>query len=128
MENKMDRPIFFLTLSFVCVWLIVDVAAGKDYVGSFLGTLFPGIFYGENKGEPTVVSTAVSILTTENPNPIIGNGLEDLTIDGKKAYDKNGMMVARKNIFGKWVVASIAGVTAYPGANNVVDELNKGGY
>ena len=49
MKNKMDNSIFFLTLSFVCIWLIVDVAAGKDYLGSFLGTLFPSIFRNGNE-------------------------------------------------------------------------------
>lgn len=42
MENKsMDKSLFFLTLSFVCLWLVVDVAIGQNYVGRFLSTLFP---------------------------------------------------------------------------------------
>ena len=38
---KMDKSLFFITLAFFCVWLIVDVAVGKDYLGNFLKTLFP---------------------------------------------------------------------------------------
>lgn len=37
----MDKSLFFITLSAVCVWLIVDMAVGKDHLGNFLSTLFP---------------------------------------------------------------------------------------
>ena len=40
-NNGMDKSLFFITLSAVCVWLVVDVAVGKNYLGSFLSTLFP---------------------------------------------------------------------------------------
>lgn len=37
----MDKSLFFLTLSLVCIWLIVDSAVGDDKLGAFLGTVFP---------------------------------------------------------------------------------------
>lgn len=41
MPGQMDKSLFFITLSAVCVWLIVDMAVGKDRLGGFLATLFP---------------------------------------------------------------------------------------
>lgn len=41
MNGQMDKSLFFITLSAVCVWLIVDMAVGKDHLGNFLSTLFP---------------------------------------------------------------------------------------
>ena len=41
MPGQMDKSLFFITLSAVCVWLIVDMAVGKDRLGNFLATLFP---------------------------------------------------------------------------------------
>ena len=40
-DNQMDKSLFFITLSCLCIWLVVDVAIGKNYLGNFLGTLFP---------------------------------------------------------------------------------------
>ena len=40
----MDKSLFFLTLSFCCIWLIVDSAVGNDRVGAFLYTLFPSLY------------------------------------------------------------------------------------
>lgn len=37
----MDKGLFFVFLAFVCIWLVIDVAVGKDYLGTFLKTLFP---------------------------------------------------------------------------------------
>lgn len=37
----MDKSLFFITIAFACIWLVVDVAVGKDYLGNFLATLFP---------------------------------------------------------------------------------------
>ena len=41
MGENMDKSLFFITLSCVCIWLIVDLAVGKNYLGKFLGTIFP---------------------------------------------------------------------------------------
>lgn len=43
MKGDMDKSLFFITLSMVCVWLIVDTAIGKKRLISFLSTLFPFI-------------------------------------------------------------------------------------
>ena len=51
MKDNMDKSLFFITLSAVCVWLIVDKAVGKDYLGSFLQTVFP--FMADSGGGST---------------------------------------------------------------------------
>ena len=43
MKGDMDKSLFFITLSMVCVWLGVDTAIGKKHLLSFLSTLFPFI-------------------------------------------------------------------------------------
>lgn len=39
MNSDNDNSIFFLTISLVCVWLIVDYVVGKQYVGKFISML-----------------------------------------------------------------------------------------
>lgn len=58
-ENK---SIFFLTLSFICIWLILDNIYGKKYIDRFLTAVFP--FY--NSG--VTVTGAVDSLFGVNPN------------------------------------------------------------
>lgn len=41
MNDNMDRSLFFMTLSLICVWLLVDMAIGKNYLTNFLTILFP---------------------------------------------------------------------------------------
>lgn len=41
MNKDMDKSLFFIMLSCVCIWIVVDVAMGKNYLGNFLGTIFP---------------------------------------------------------------------------------------
>ena len=43
MKGDMDKSLFFITLSMLCVWLVVDTAIGKKRLLSFLSTLFPFI-------------------------------------------------------------------------------------
>lgn len=40
-NNNMDKSLFFITLSCICVWLVVDMAIGKNYLGNFLTIIFP---------------------------------------------------------------------------------------
>ena len=37
----MDKSLLFITLSALCVWLVVDSAVGKNYLSNFLSTIFP---------------------------------------------------------------------------------------
>ena len=53
-KEGMDKSLFFLTLSAVCVWLVVDVALGKNYLGHFLSTLFP---FMNDSGTVTTMTT-----------------------------------------------------------------------
>ena len=59
-ENK---SIFFLTLSFICIWLILDNIYGKKYIDRFLTAVFP--FY---KGDVTGTENTAVIQTTQTEN------------------------------------------------------------
>ena len=61
MKDNMDKSLFFITLSAVCVWLIVDKAVGKDYLGSFLQTVFP--FMADSGGGSTAGSYSPDLST-----------------------------------------------------------------
>lgn len=50
MDLKNDNSLFFMTLSLLCVWLIVDYVIGKKYLGAFLSML-PFMNEGESLGE-----------------------------------------------------------------------------
>ena len=43
MKGDMAKSLFFITLSMVCVGLVVDTAIGKKHLLSVLSTLFPFI-------------------------------------------------------------------------------------
>ena len=45
----MDKSLFIITLSMLCVWLVVDTAIGKKRLLSFLSTLFPFIVVPETE-------------------------------------------------------------------------------
>lgn len=40
-DTSMDKSLFFITISLVCVWIVVDMAVGEKYLVNFLETLFP---------------------------------------------------------------------------------------
>ena len=54
MKGDMDKSLFFITLSMVCVWLVVDTAIGKKRLLSFLSTLFPFIDSPETEASTKV--------------------------------------------------------------------------
>lgn len=78
-KDGMDKSLFFLTLSAVCVWLVVDVALGKNYLGHFLSTLFP--FMSEN------VSGAS--MTTEEVEKAQETAPSSSAIGSNKSYGSN---------------------------------------
>lgn len=43
----MDRSLFFLVLSFICIWLVIDQAIGNKYISTMLVNLFPWMGQGE---------------------------------------------------------------------------------
>ena len=99
-NNNMDKSLLFLTLSAVCIWLIVDVAMGKNYLGSFLSTLFP---FMTGNSTPRGTMTVEEVKEAENNAPsssAIGSGK---TWGGERAngnYSTNGQIVGdsyRKN-------------------------------
>ena len=46
-----DKSLFFITLSVICIWLVVDSALGENYIKKFLGTIFP--FMDDESNEKT---------------------------------------------------------------------------
>ena len=54
MKGDMDKSLFFITLSMVCIWLVVDTAIGKKHLLSFLSTLFPFIDSPETEASEKV--------------------------------------------------------------------------
>ena len=99
MDKKMDNSLFFLTLCFVCVWLVVDVAAGKDYLGNFLSIIFPGLY--EKKGTPVYVD-----------GEYVG------TDKGSGVYDDNGTYLGIYNTeTGKWDRGEFNGSGGFGGQN-----------
>lgn len=102
----MDRSLFFITLSAVCVWLVVDVAIGKNYLGSFLATLFPFMNNGETA--PRGEMTTEEVKQAENNAPSSsaigsGRGSDNPNYGSNRAngnYSTNGQIVGdsyRKN-------------------------------
>lgn len=99
-KNGMDKSLFFITLSAVCVWLVVDVAVGKNYLGSFLSTLFPFM-----NGE----TTPRAAMTTEEVEEVKETAPSSSAIGSNKSfgsdrvngnYSTNGQIVGdsyRKN-------------------------------
>lgn len=61
MNSDNDNSIFFLTISLVCVWLIVDYVVGKQYVGKFISML---PFMGGD-GQTNAAQRAISPDSTE---------------------------------------------------------------
>lgn len=52
MNNDNDNSIFFLTISLICIWLIVDYVVGKQYIGKFISMLPFMSGSGENNEVP----------------------------------------------------------------------------
>lgn len=59
MNGQMDKSLFFLTLSCVCIWLIVDAAIGKKYLSNFLSIIFP-FMAGDSGAENEQTATAAT--------------------------------------------------------------------
>lgn len=82
MENNMDKSLFFMTLSYLCIWLVVDFAIGKNYLGNFLTILFP--FMGKDSSTKTTKTTK-QVETAKNNAPTssaIGSNKESKPISG----------------------------------------------
>lgn len=73
MENKSNNSIFFLTLSFICIWIVLDNILGKRYLDSFLSSVFP--FYNASTVKKTTienVSEGVKGVAPVVVNPTLG--------------------------------------------------------
>ena len=67
MKGDMDKSLFFITLSMVCVWLVVDTAIGKKHLLSFLSTLFPFID-SQDAGTPEKVEAEQGKQAEQKPS------------------------------------------------------------
>ena len=103
MNNQgMDKSLFFITLSAICVWLVVDVAVGKNYLGNFLSTLFP---FMSDSSEPRGAMTVEEVEEAQENAPsstAIGGGVGRKTLSERVNgnYSTNGQIVGdnyRKN-------------------------------
>lgn len=98
-KEGMDKSLFFITLSAVCVWLVVDVAVGKNYLGHFLSTLFP--FMSENVSGAGMTPEEVEKAQENAPSSSASGG--NKSWGGSRAngnYSTNGQIVGdeyRKN-------------------------------
>lgn len=79
MNNHMDKSLFFLTISFVCIWIVVDVAVGKNRLGAFLSTIFP--FMG---GEGDTITPEQNAEDTANAEKKTENAPDSAAISGNK--------------------------------------------
>lgn len=66
MNNSMDKSLFFMTLSCLCIWLVVDCAIGKNYLGKFLTILFP--FMGNNSSKSSTTTTTTKQVEAAKKN------------------------------------------------------------
>lgn len=57
MKGDLDKSLFFLLMSFVCIWLVLDVAVGNDRLGAFLESIFPFMKGTSNSSGNTGMTT-----------------------------------------------------------------------
>lgn len=72
MNNHMDKSLFFLTISFVCVWLVVDVAIGKNRLGAFLSAIFPFMGGADTRATTTQVEEVNTTTDKDNKYSVPG--------------------------------------------------------
>lgn len=53
-----DKSLFFITLSVICIWLVVDSALGENYIKKFLSTIFP--FMSDNTSNDNPIEEKIS--------------------------------------------------------------------
>ena len=100
MGENMDKSLFFITLSAICVWLVVDVALGKNYLGGFLATLFP---FMNNSTEPRGSMTTEEVEEAQKNAPNSSAIGSNQSWGGNRVngnYSTNGQIVGdeyRKN-------------------------------
>lgn len=86
MKDNMDKSLFFMTLSCLCIWLVVDCAVGKNYLGNFLSILFPFMADGTETKSTTLTTKQVETKTNNAPkSSAIGSGKK--TTSGNKSTD-----------------------------------------
>lgn len=88
-----DKSLFFLTISLVCVWLILDNLFGEKYVNKFLNSMFD--FMDSDLKLPAVASPDDDVKELgETDKFVIQKGMTDEDAEkikkGEKATDENG--------------------------------------
>ena len=84
MKDSMDKSLFFITLSFVCIWLIVDMAIGKNYVGNFLSIIFP--FMASDTAEHMTTEEVEEAEKEAPTSSAMGGKKENTTTPGSLPY------------------------------------------
>ena len=92
MKGDMDKSLFFITLSMVCVWLVVDTAIGKKHLLSFLSTLFPFID-SPDAGTPEKVEAQQGKQAEQKPGA-------NLSPDKGPTMGKDTPLVSPKMLYG----------------------------
>lgn len=95
-DTSMDKSLFFITISLVCVWIVVDMAVGEKYLVNFLETLFP--FMKENEA-PKVESTTIDMAGFSGVSG---------SIDSNDAPASHGKWVKNENGESVWVPSESA--------------------
>ena len=101
MEKNMDKSLLFMTLSAVCIWLVVDVALGKNYLGGFLVTLFP--FMSDDNSSKGLFKSKKEVETVQETAPSSSAIGSNKSYGGERVngnYSTNGQIVGdsyRKN-------------------------------
>lgn len=79
MNHSGDKSLFFITLSFVCIWLVVDMAIGKNYLGNFLSIIFP---FMDSTAEPMTEEQVKEAQQNAPSSSAIGSGKKENSSSG----------------------------------------------
>ena len=81
MKGDMDKSLFFLLLSFACIWLVLDVAVGGDRLGGFLQSLFPSLYDGSSGSVGMTVEEVEEAKNNAPSSSAIGSGKTQTAVD-----------------------------------------------
>lgn len=74
-KSNMDKSLFFITLSAICVWLVVDAAIGKKYLSRFLSTIFPFMEDGDSSSSSMSTTEVKEAQETAPSSSAMGGGV-----------------------------------------------------
>lgn len=129
MAKTDNKSIFFLTLSFICIWVILDNIFGRRYLDTFLSNIFP--FYKISNSANSYDTEKNSIKNTAPVSKFVDKVVDTISPDENstthKVLDKVGdsaVFTALKNLFTKF--GGMAGGAMYmhiPVGDNELNQL-----